>query len=83
MKGGGSFGGRSSGSPYGGKYISAQKNPLFKLAWYFLCFNMDWVLFFVQVVMDLEVEVGAMVVEDSKNATRKRVGVMHIYNDDE
>lgn len=25
------------------------------------------------VVMDLEVEVGAMVVEDSKNATRKRV----------
>lgn len=25
MKGGGSFGGRSSGSPYGGKYISAQK----------------------------------------------------------
>lgn len=40
-------------------------------------------MFFVQVVMDLEVEVGAMVVEDSKNATRKRVGVMHIYNDDE
>lgn len=32
--------------------------------------------------MDLEVEVGAMVVEDSKNATRKRVGVMYIYNDD-
>lgn len=32
--------------------------------------------------MDLEVEVGAMVVEDSKNATRKRVSAMHIFNDD-
>lgn len=60
-----------------------KKPPLFKLAQYFLCFNMYCVLFFVQVVMDLEVEVGAMVVEDSKNATRKRVGVMHISNDDE
>lgn len=28
------------------------------------------------VVMDLEVEVGAMVVEDSKNATRKRATVL-------
>lgn len=27
MKGGGSFGGRSSGSPYGGKYVSVQKTP--------------------------------------------------------
>jgi len=32
--------------------------------------------------MDLEVEVGAMVVEDSKILPEKRVGVMHIYNDD-
>lgn len=39
-------------------------------------------LFVFQVVMDLEVEVGAMVVDDSKNATRKRVGAMLICNVD-
>lgn len=47
MKGGGSFGGRSSGSPYGGKYDFVQTISFFlvKISW-FSCTSV-YTLFFV------------------------------------